>query len=87
MHQRLFVEFSCDHYLTSALRFIACVVIGLLTSGCHNTNCHNTNWAYSRGRVVLQRTQGKDGNWYDRRLEVEYDIRDTTASCYGTLWT
>ena len=75
MHQRLFVEFSYDHYLISALRFIACVVIGLLTSG-----CHNINWAYSGGRVVLQRTQGKDGNWYDRRLEVEYDIRDTTAS-------
>ena len=38
MHQELLVEFSCDPHLISALRFIACVTIGLLTSDCHNRN-------------------------------------------------
>ena len=31
IHQGLLVKFSCDSYLISALRFIACVAIGLLT--------------------------------------------------------
>ena len=38
MHQELLVEFSCDPHLISALRFIACITIGLLTSGCYNRN-------------------------------------------------
>ena len=37
IYWELLVEFSCDFYLISALRFIVCITIGLLTSGCHNT--------------------------------------------------
>ena len=48
IYQRLLVEFSYDPYLISTLRFIVCVVIGLLTSGCHNTtSLHYTNLSLS----------------------------------------
>ena len=36
IHWGLFVEFSYNSYLISILRLIACVTIGLLTSGCYN---------------------------------------------------
>ena len=38
IHWGLLVEFSCDPYLISTLRFITCVTIGLLTSGYYNRN-------------------------------------------------
>ena len=37
IHWELFIEFSYNSYLISILRFITCVTISLLTSGCHNS--------------------------------------------------
>ena len=36
VYWRLLVKFSYNLYLISTLRFIPCIVIGLLTSSCHN---------------------------------------------------